>query len=99
MKLIAYLALTGATEASKVSAAWPNNEKLVAKTCEGAFFRLFDEQKSGLYDKNMSGSKEYNDVSFPMDWTSVFWTESKTPEYDSKYVKQRADWKKSITTC
>jgi hypothetical protein len=98
MKLIAYLALTGATEASKVSASWPNNEKVADKTCDGAFFRLFNEQKSGLYDKNMSGSKKYNDISFPMDWSSMYWPEAPAPAVDSSRGRVRKDWKEYVTS-
>jgi hypothetical protein len=67
MKLIAYLALTGATEATKVSATWPNNETTVSKTCDGSFHRLFNEMSSQLYEKHSQGSEEYNDISFGMD--------------------------------
>jgi hypothetical protein len=46
----------------------------------------------------MSGSKKYTDISFPMDWTSIFWPESNNPTIDDYYVEQRAGWKKTITT-
>ena len=67
MKLIAYLALDGACEATKVSAAWPDNEKKVTRNCDGAFYRLYNEQSSKLYEKSSAGTAKYYDVSFPMD--------------------------------
>jgi hypothetical protein len=93
MKIIAYLALTGATEAMKVSAAWPNNETTVSKTCDGAFDRIFNEQSSQLYEKNSRGSKKYNDVSFPTTFDMVYWPETR----ETKYA-DRADWRESITS-
>jgi len=97
MKLIAYLALTGACEAMKVLASWPDNEKRVMKNCDGAFLRFHNEQSSQLYEKNSEGSKRYEDVSFPMDRSMMYWTESKNPEFDSSYVDLRAMWDRKIT--
>ena len=97
MKLIAYLALTGACEAMKVLASWPDNEKRVMKNCDGAFLRFHNEQSSQLYEKNSEGSKKYKDVSFPMHWSMLYWNESRNPEFDSKYADKRARWGKSIT--
>jgi hypothetical protein len=92
MKISTYLALTGATEAMKVSAAWPNNETTVSKTCDGSFRRLFNEQSSQLYEKASQGSAKYNDVSFPTTFDMVYWKETRP----SKYA-DRTKWDDSIT--